>query len=398
LAAKLGYASVLGMCLENKMSAPMQNDGQKSALNQAIEIAVHLGLIFLIVLWCFQILQPFISLLAWGAIIAISLYTPFLKLRKALGENNKLAATLIAVIGVGIVIVPAWMFTESLINSAQTFYASANDSSFELKPPSDNVKDWPLVGEKLYASWLDASENLQAFLQEHSEQLMGFARAGLAKAAGMGVGVLLFMASILVAAAFLANASGLGAGSSRLFRRVAGSDGEDLRVLTVATIRSVTVGVLGIAAIQAFLGGVGMFAVGVPATGVWTLAILIVAIAQLPPWLVLGPIIVYVFSYESTTVAVIFMIWSLAVSFADMVLKPLLLGRGVDVPMLAVLLGAIGGMIMSGIMGLFVGAVVLAVGYKLFVSWLKAGESDDSEDDGNPVGAVERQAGHTGQV
>lgn len=358
-----------------------QNNPPDSPLRQAIEIAVHLGLIFLIVLWCFQILRPFISLLAWGAIIAISIYTPFLKLRKMLGGKNKLAAIIIAVVGVGIVIVPAWMFADSLINSAQTFYANANDSSFELKPPSESVKEWPVIGEKLYASWLDASQDLQDFLEEHSEQLMGIARTGLTKAASMGVGVLLFVASILVAAGFLASAKNIGAGASRLFRRVAGDNGEDLLGLTIATIRSVTVGVLGIAAIQAFLGGLGMFAVGVPATGVWTLAILIVAIAQLPPWLVLGPIIVYVFSYESTTVAVIFMIWSLAVSFADMVLKPLLLGRGVDVPMLAVLLGAIGGMIMSGIMGLFVGAVVMAVGYKLFQTWLVMGDQDVAKDD-----------------
>ncbi len=359
----------------------MNASAPASPVRQAIEIAVHLGLIFVIVLWCFRILQPFISLLAWGTIIAVSIYTPFLKLRKALGGRNKLAVTVVAVIGIGVVIVPAWLFAESLIGSAQTFYSNANNSTFELKPPSESVQEWPLVGERLYTGWLDASENLEAFLEEHSEQLRDVARVGLSKAAGIGIGVLLFLASILVAAAFLAHADNFGVGASRLFRRVAGDQGDDLLVLTIATVRSVTVGVLGIAAIQAFLGGLGMFAVGVPATGVWTLAILIVAIAQLPPWLVLGPVIVYVFSYESTTVAVVFMIWSLAVSFADMVLKPLLLGRGVDVPMLAVLLGAIGGMLMSGIMGLFVGAVVLAVGYKLFVTWLAMGESAASEID-----------------
>lgn len=374
----------------------MSASAQNSPLRQAIEIAVHLGLIFLIVLWCFQILRPFISLLAWGTIIGISIYTPFLKLKEMLGGNNKLAVVLVAVIGVGIVLVPSWMFAESLIGSAQTFYSNANNSTFELKPPSESVQEWPVVGEKLYASWLEASQNMKAFLEEHSEQLVGLARTGLSKAAGIGIGVLLFVVSILVAAAFLANAKNLEAGASRLFRRVAGEQGDELLSLTVATIRSVTVGVLGIAAIQAFLGGLGMFAVGVPATGVWTLAILIVAIAQLPPWLVLGPIIIYVFSYESTTVALIFMIWSLAVSFADMVLKPLLLGRGVDVPMLAILLGAIGGMIMSGIMGLFVGAVVLAVGYKLFISWVDTGETPSSRKSENPAEPLEHQGGEAG--
>ena len=112
-----------------------------------------------------------------------------------------------------------------------------------------------------------------------------------------------------------------------------------------------------------------------PAAGIWALVILILAVAQLPPLLVLLPAIVYVFSTnDSTAAAVLFTIWSIAVSFSDAVLKPLLLGRGVEAPMLVILLGAIGGMIMSGIIGLFLGAVILALGYKLFQSWIDAGE------------------------
>lgn len=365
----------------------MIESATKSPVRTAVEISVHLGLIFLIVAWCLQIVSPFISLLAWGTIIAISIYTPFLKLRNMLGGRNKLAVVLIAVLGVAIVAVPSWMFADSLITSAQTFHASAQSGSFELKPPPDSVKEWPLIGKKLYATWSDASSNVQGFLQENSEQVKAIAHFGLTKVAGIGIGILLFVVSILVAAAFLANADKTRAGMLRLCRRVAGDQGDEMLDLTVATIRSITVGVLGIAAIQAFAGGLGMYMVGIPAVGVWTLAILILAIAQLPPWIVLLPMIIYVFSYESTTVSVIFMIWSLIVSFADMVLKPLFLGRGVDVPMLVVLLGAIGGMIMSGVMGLFVGAVVLALGYKLFVSWLKAGESGE-QDAGQPDSTV----------
>ena len=131
-----------------------------------------------------------------------------------------------------------------------------------------------------------------------------------------------------------------------------------------------------------------MLAVGVPGAGIWALAILVLAIAQLPPWLILGPVMFYVFSVESTAVAIIFSIWSIAVSLADMVLKPLLLGRGVEAPMLVILLGAIGGMLMSGIIGLFVGAVVLAFGYMLLVAWLTSTDSQptgsDTQTDTNP--------------
>jgi len=152
-----------------------------------------------------------------------------------------------------------------------------------------------------------------------------------------------------------------------------------LLTLSTATIRSVAVGVIGIAFIQAMLGGLGMMFAGVPAAGLLAIVILVLAIAQLPPLVVLLPVVIYVFSAESTTVAVVFMVWSILVSMSDAVLKPIFLGRGVDAPMLVILLGAIGGMITSGIVGLFIGAVILALGYKLFQVWVEWGNSDDAD-------------------
>ena len=169
----------------------------------------------------------------------------------------------------------------------------------------------------------------------------------------------------------------------RVASRLAGDRGEPMLTLSTATIRSVAVGVIGIAFIQAMLGGLGMMFAGVPAAGLLAIIILVLAIAQLPPILVLLPVIFYVFSAESTTVAVIFMIWSILVSMSDAVLKPIFLGRGVDAPMLVILLGAIGGMITSGIVGLFIGAVILALGYTLFKVWLDWGD-EDTADAGSP--------------
>ena len=136
-------------------------------------------------------------------------------------------------------------------------------------------------------------------------------------------------------------------------------------------MQSVTRGILGVALIQAVLAGIGLLVVGVPAAGLWVLLILFLAAVQIPTLLILGPIIVYVFATSSTAVAVLFAIWSTAVGLSDNVLKPLLLGRGTDVPMLVIFMGAIGGFVLEGIIGLFVGAVVLAVGYTLFKAWLE---------------------------
>ena len=197
-------------------------------------------------------------------------------------------------------------------------------------------------------------------------------------AAGVGKGVLLFLVSILIAGAFLVYGQSGSQALETVAARILKGDGKQFVDLAGATIRSVAQGVLGVAVIQAILAGIGMMLVGVPYAGLWALLVLLLAIIQLPPLVVLGPVIVYVFSVETTVPAVLFMIWGLIVSASDTFLKPLFLGRGMDIPMLVILLGAIGGMILSGIIGLFVGAVVLAVGYTLFMAWL--GQEDGSSE------------------
>jgi predicted PurR-regulated permease PerM len=149
--------------------------------------------------------------------------------------------------------------------------------------------------------------------------------------------------------------------------------GQEYTDLSKATIRSVAQGVLGVALIQALLAAIGMWVMDVPGWGLWSIVILVFAIAQLPPILVLGFVIAYVFSVADTTPAVIFAIYSLIVSVSDGFLKPLFLGRGMSTPMLVILLGAIGGMLLNGIIGLFVGAIVLALGYEIFIKWLDDG-------------------------
>ena len=347
---------------------------QSSTLRQAIEIAVNLGLIFIILIWCFQIVRPFISFILWGGVIAIAAYTPFLKLKSVLGGRQKLAVTLFAIIGLALVIGPTWLFAGSIIDSTRELGQNVQEGTVKIPPPAAKVQEWPLIGEKLYTNWSAAASNLESWLSQHKEQMRGLGSAALKRAASAGLSVLQFVLAIIIAAVFLANADTSAEAMHRFCARIIGERGEELLKLSTATIRSVAVGVLGIAFIQAILGGIGMMFAGVPGAGVWALFILILAIAQLPPLLVLLPVIFYVFSVESTIIAVVFMVWSIAVSMSDAVLKPLLLGRGVEAPMLVILLGAIGGMILSGIIGLFIGAVVLAVGYKLFQAWLAAGE------------------------
>ena len=341
---------------------------------QAIEIAIRLGLIFLILAWCLQILTPFISIIAWAAIIAVAIYTPFLKLVEKLGGRKKLAVTLVAVIGIAVILVPIISMSSSMVDGATRLGTQISGGNVHIPPPPDYVQEWPVVGKKTYAFWLEASQNLRSVLERYPHQLATFGKQMLHLAAGVGAGMLQFVISFIIATVFLMNAESAGKSMRRLANRLTEQQGDEFLDMSISTIRSVAVGVIGIAFTQAMLGGLGMMFAGVPAAGLLAIVILVLAIAQLPPLLVLGPVAFYVFSAESTTVATIFLIWSILVSFSDAILKPIFLGRGVDVPMLVILLGAIGGMITSGIVGLFIGAIILALGYKLLGAWLQWGE------------------------
>ena len=352
---------------------------QDTATTQALEIAIRLSLVFLIMAWCLKILTPFISIIAWGAIIAVAIYKPFLKLVEKLGGRKKLAVTLITVISIAAILIPVISLSSSMLESATTIGGQIESGEFSISPPSESVREWPLIGEKTHALWNQASVDLSALLNKYPDQVTTVGKKLIGVAKGVGAGVFQFIISMLIAAVFLSSADAAGRAMRKLATRLAGEHGEPLLALSTATIRSVAVGVIGIAFIQAMLGGLGMMFAGVPAAGLLAIVILVLAIAQLPPLVVLLPVVIYVFSAESTTVAVIFMVWSILVSMSDAVLKPIFLGRGVDAPMLVILLGAIGGMITSGIVGLFIGAVILALGYKLFQVWVEWGNSDDAD-------------------
>ena len=368
------------------MSNPSRTEEDKRFQARALDAFVRISLLVLLVLWCFNIVKPFIMPILWGAIMAVAIYPLYVRAHHKLGDREKLTAILITLIALALLIVPSVMLSESLFDGTQKLAAEYDAGTLTIPPPSDKVKDWPLVGEELHDAWTLASTNLEAALVKFKPQAEAFGKWFLSNAAGVGAGVLMFIISIIIAGVFLVFARSGNQALETVVARVLGEkDGKAFVDLAGATIRSVAQGVLGVALIQAVLGGIGLLAIGVPYAGVWALLILFLAIIQLPPLLVLGPIIVYVFSVEPTVPAIIFMIWSLMVSVSDSFLKPLFLGRGMDIPMLVILLGAIGGMILSGIIGLFVGAVVLAVGYSLFMAWLNPEEAGSEE--GTPAGS-----------
>ncbi|MBY5921878.1 AI-2E family transporter [Ferrimonas balearica] len=347
---------------------------------EVIEALIKFGLILILLIWCFQIIRPFFMPVLWGAILAVALYPLHLKLSVQLGGKPKWSATLITLLALSILLVPTFFVAGAMLGGASDVAQQLEAETFTVPPPTTQVREWPLVGEKAFEAWQLASHNLERFLSAHAESLKQHLTTVLQTFGGVLSTVAMFTFSILISGVFMATGPACGKGVQLMADRVTGHPNSPLPEMAAKTVRSVAQGVLGVAFIQAMAAGLGMALMGVPFTGLWTLLILILAIAQLPPILVLGPVIAYVFSVSSGMPAILFTVWAILVSASDGLLKPLLLGKGLNVPTLVILLGAIGGMMLSGIIGLFVGAVVLALGYTLLEAWLTgAGLAVESE-------------------
>jgi predicted PurR-regulated permease PerM len=359
------------------MSEPTASTESQAFVKNSVAAAIQIGLLFLMASWCIKIISPFIGIIAWAAIIAVAVYPIQCKLAGLLGGRKKTSAALIVIIGLSILLVPTWSLTGSSIETATKLATSLEEGTLKISPPADKVAEWPLIGKRVHKVWSEAATNLAGAVDKHRDQLKAFSAWLLKAVAGTATGILGFAASIIIAGVFMMSASTTYQAFRSVGHRLAGEKGADFTDLSVATIRSVAKGVLGVALIQTFLAAIGLIVMDVPGAGIWASIILVLAIMQLPPLLILGPIAVWVFSVAEPVPATIFMVYSLIVSFSDGLLKPLFLGRGVNVPMLVILLGAIGGMITSGIIGLFIGAVILALGYQLFQFWLAEGKEEE---------------------
>jgi len=340
-------------------------------LANAMASFLQIGALLVLLFWCFNIIKPFIGIVVWAIIIAVAIYPLHVSLAAKFGGRHKTAAIVFALVGLAIILVPTWLLGESTFGGLKTLGQDLRAGTLTIPPPNPGVADWPVIGEKTYAIWSDAAANLQATAMQYEEQLRALGHRVFSFATGTLVGIIQFVVSVIIAAALLLQARGGYSTSRQIMTSLVGTaNGDRFTDMSIATIRSVVKGVLGVAVIQGLAAGVGLLVAGIPFAGIWAGAVLVLAIVQLPPILVLGPIAFWYFSVADPVPATIFLVFSFIVSFLDGILKPMLLGRGLETPMLVILIGAIGGAIMSGIVGLFIGAVVLALGYELLIAWM----------------------------
>jgi predicted PurR-regulated permease PerM len=345
-------------------------------MTRSREVFIRMSLLALMTVTCFLILKPFLLLVLWSTILAIATFPAYRWLSRALHGRDRWAATLCTILLLGMVIVPTLLLAGTLTGAVQSVAVNLNNGTLTVPPPPAHVAKWPVVGTPIAAVWSQASTNLSEALGKLSPYLRGYAPKLLAASASIGGTLLQFIIAIVISGFLLTNSNGNAEFSHLLFDRIFGNRGREFEDLAESTVRSVTNGILGVAVVQSLLAGIGFLAVGLPGAGMWAAMFLVASVLQIGP-LVMIPAVIYAFTVTSTGHAVVFLVWCAIVGLMDNVLKPLMLGRGSKVPTAIIFLGVIGGFMALGIVGLFVGAIILSVGYKLFLTWLN--ENDRRE-------------------
>jgi predicted PurR-regulated permease PerM len=345
------------------------------------DMLVRVALIGSLAWLCFTVFSPFLKLMVWSIILTVNLYPAHRWLARKLGKRQGLASVLLVIVGIALIVVPTWLLMNSFADSVHRLVSAVQQNTLQIPAPPESVKNLPLVGNKIYAGWSSAQTDLPGLVNTMQPKIGDLARQALSMVASVGGAMLLFMASFIVATIMMAYGESAESSGRKIFARIAGkSRGEALAKLSIATIRAVAQGVIGVAAIQALLIGLALMVAGIKIAGVLAIIALVLGIAQVPALVITLPVIVYIWASGdySTGSAIAHTIILLLTGMADNILKPMMLGRGVDVPMPVILFGALGGMATGGILGMFVGATALALGYEIFMKWVALGPETES--------------------
>ena len=338
-----------------------------------LDVLIRAGLILGLAMLCYRIFAPFLVLMLWAVILAVTLYPLQVRAARKLGGRRGLAATLLTLVGIALIVTPTAVLLGSMGDSVHRLINDVQHNTLHVPPPRESVAAWPIVGKKIYGLWERTYTDLPAVIQGMQPKIGELAKAALALVAEIGGGILEFIAAFIVAGILMAFGDAGARACRAIFARVVGAQrSEQFTELSAATIRAVAQCVVGIAFIQAILVGLCLLLAHVPLAGVLAGVALVLGIAQVPVVVVTLPAIIYLWagSDHGTLAAAFYSVLLFVAGMADNVLKPLMLGRGVDAPMPVILLGALGGMATAGILGLFVGATLLALGYQIFMGWV----------------------------
>ncbi|MDF2231553.1 AI-2E family transporter [Albimonas sp. CAU 1670] len=345
-----------------------EDPARQRVITLSVDVFVTIGILALFMALSFTLIAPFASILIWSVILAVALAPAFDWLNGKMGGRRGRTATLFALLGLVIIIGPTILIVNSLIDSVGEAVAHLSDGTLNLPTPPESVRDWPLVGARLYELWQQASVDLLALSAQYAPKLREIAATMAGAGAGLILGVLQFALSVIFAAVFLAWAAPLAEATGRVAGRISGR-GRAMTAMASKTIQNVSRGVIGVAILQGGLAAVGIIVAGLPLGGFLAAAAVMACVIQMPP-LVIIPLIILDWSINPTMHAAIFTAYMIPVLFLDNVLKPILMARGLTTPMVVIMIGVIGGTLSMGLLGLFIGPVILALFYEMVTTWI----------------------------
>jgi predicted PurR-regulated permease PerM len=352
------------------------NDDRRSILfdtsnDRLVVLAIRLVCLGLLGYWTFILIRPFLTILIWSAIIAVALYPVFDWLSRALRGLRVLAAVLVTACSLLVMLGPAAWLGLSLAETVRALSAGIGDGTIAVPPPPQAIKTWPLVGSEIYQIWEQASTNVRALLVQAAPYLKPFGGKLLAAAGGLGLDMVKFILAIIISGFLFIPGPALVDSTKNVLRHLAEARGEAFVDISGATIRIISRGVIGVAIIQTLLAGTGLIIAGVPGAGLISFLVLILGIVQIGPSIILLPLVVWSWFTMDTTAAIVFSIYMVVVNFVDNILRPLVMAKGLSTPIWLTLIGVLGGTLAHGLIGLFIGPVILSIAWQLIVLWTR---------------------------
>jgi predicted PurR-regulated permease PerM len=330
---------------------------------------LFIGVLIIATLW---VLQPFLAAIIWATMVAVATWPVLLRLQAILWNSRALAAIVMTLILLLLFVVPIALAIGTIVQNAdQIVEWTKLIATFRIPAPPDWVASLPFVGHQAATAWQQAADSsgkeLMGKLAPHAGAMVKWATS---KFGSIGLLFVQFLLTVVIAAVMYAGGETAAAAVKRFGRRLAGPRGENIVVLAGQAIRGVALGVGVTAVVQSVLGGIGLAIVGIPFAGLLTAVMLMLCIAQLGPGLVLLPAVIWVYWSGDTGWGTFLLIWSVIVVALDNFLRPVLIKLGADLPLLLILAGVIGGLFAFGLVGIFIGPVVLAVAYTLLGEWI----------------------------
>jgi predicted PurR-regulated permease PerM len=343
---------------------------------------ITLGVLFIggLIAASFWILRPFLPAVVWATMVVVATWPLMLGLQARLGNKRGLAVSVMTTGLLLVLVVPLSLAIATLVENADRLVGWGKWlAEFRMPPPPDWVAGLPVVGPKLQQFLQQfAAAGIQEFAAKLAPYAGSVTKWFASEVGSFGMVFLQFLLTVVIAAIMYASGESAAAWMMRFGRRLAGERGEHAVVLASQAIRGVALGVVVTALVQSVLGGIGLAIAGVPLAPVLTALMFMLCIAQLGPILVLAPAVAWMYWSGDNAWATFLLVWTLIVGSLDNFLRPFLIKKGADLPLLLILAGVIGGLIAFGLVGIFIGPVVLAVGYTLIDAWVdqdRPGES-----------------------